>query len=70
MQFRGHMRAIVSGPLRVLESISAQWSAVERDSQPAEVSALHKNRVCFSPGMNRTFFSANRMTLPQNPIQK
>jgi hypothetical protein len=29
MPFRGRMQAIVSGPLRVLESISVQWSAVK-----------------------------------------
>jgi hypothetical protein len=70
MPFQGRMRAIVSGRLRVLESISVQRSALNRFSQPAEASALHGNRVCFNPGVNRTFSRANRMTLPRNPIEK
>jgi hypothetical protein len=70
MLFRGRMRANISGPLRVLGSISMQWSAVNRDSQTAEASALHENMMCFSPGVNRTFSRANCMTLPQNPIEK
>jgi hypothetical protein len=69
MPFQGRMRAIVSSPLRVLESISVQWSVVNKVSQPAEASALHENLECFSPDVNRTFSRAYRMTL-LNPIEK